>query len=285
MLSLQGRAEELCECAYYLEDFAVKKKNDQQALLVQWMKYAEAMRRELGISNQAAKVYLLPGSNQSMICGNALARLIGFSRSAWDTVKQAYKEKKHAPKHALTGVLGDSACRTNAEHTALMHEFFERAETMSEPRATKVIRDIVGDKVETDLRGDEDVLDLPAYITKLGLYKKLLAECQWQYTFNSKNKVIETKKLNEEDATSVPSWPTFYRFWKKNYPKLVIQKPSADICGDCHKFANSYKTLNSRNKKKEATNDSSDSDSSSDGAADAGSIPDLAVDADGKTMD
>jgi hypothetical protein len=288
MMALYGNAEEVINCAYYLEEFALKKKGEQQDLLIQWIKYAEAMRRELGVSNQAAKVYILPGSNASMICGNALARLIGYSRSAWDTVKKAYTQKQ-SPKHALAGVFGAAACRTNAEHTALLHDFFQRAEAMAEPRATKIIRDIVGDHVETDLRGDENQLDLPAYISKLGLYKKLLAECQWRYSFNSKNKVIQREKLNDAEAKSVPSWSTFRRFWKSNYPLLVIQKPSEDICGECHKFANSYKTLNSRNKKKAAAVNSNSDDSSSDdeGVEDSGSVPDLGLeeaDPDGKSI-
>jgi hypothetical protein len=246
------------------------------------------MRRELGISNRASKTFILPGSNTRMICSNALARLTGFSRTAWNTVKSSYK-KQELPVHGLHGRTGPNANKTNADYAVMLHEFFQRQEATAEPRATKVIRDLVADRVEVEHRGDEHLLDLPAYITKLGLYKKLLAERQWQYTFNSKKRVIEKKKLSD-DASKCPNWTSFRYFWKQHYPHLVIQKPSEDICGECHTFAHSYKTLNSKKnkaaKEKHSDDDSSSSDNDKEADAEAVAIPELVGDeGDGKTCE
>jgi hypothetical protein len=70
----------------------------------------------------------------------------------------------------------------------------------------------------------------------------------------------------------------FLRFWKKHYPLLVIQKPSEDICGDCHTFANSYKTIISK-QKKQASKSNTDSDDSTESDAEdkesTASVPNL----------
>jgi hypothetical protein len=44
-----------------------------------------------------------------------------------------------------------------------------------------------------------------------------------------------------EDGPGSISWPSFCRFWSKNYPKIVIQRPAEDLCDDCVVFANRHK--------------------------------------------
>lgn len=275
--------DERVECAYFLESFALKSKQEQQLMLLQWMRYAEAMRRETGAAKGAAKTFLLPGSNITLICGNAMARLIGFSRRAWSTVKLSYQSKE-LPSHGLIGKAGN---KKNQSHDDLLVEFFERTKSLAEPRATKIIRELVDGEVVVDFKDDDDKLDLPAYMSKRGMYKKLIAECHWEYTYSQRYNIIEKKKISPDAAPSVPSWPSFLSFWKKHYPTLVIQSSAEDICGDCHIFAHAYKTLAASKKSKKATeqgSDDSDSNDDSDkdeaAATSEASIPDL-DDADG----
>jgi hypothetical protein len=278
--------DERFECASYLaSDFALKCKKDQQGILLQWMRYAEMMRRETGAGMQGAtKMFLLPGSNTTLVCANAMARMIGFSRRAWGTVKEAYLQKA-IPMHGLIGKAGN---KKNQSYEDLMVEFFERTKTLAEPRATKIIRHLVDDQIQVDFRDDDDKLDLPVYMTKRGMYKKLLAECHWEYSYNSKCNIIEKKRINADATPSVPSWPLFLAFWKKHYPDLVIQSSSENICGDCHVFANAYKTLASK-KSKASNKNNTDSDDSDDSTGDdddeeqlSTTVPDLDEDDTGK---
>jgi len=276
--------EAVVDCVdFMVYDFARKTKEQQQGILIDWMRYAEVMKRELGYASTggkggSVKAFLLPGSNGRLICGNATARLIGYSRKSWATVKTCYKQKT-APQHGLRGKAGN---KKNQEYEDILHEFFIKVEAMAEPRATKVVRDIVGDQVEFCLRGDEHIVDLPAYLTKRGLYKKLLADHDWQYTFSSKQNITDKKKLSEDAAAKMPTWSTFRNFWKKHYSNLVIQKPSEDICGECHRFAISYKTLNRRNKSNNATSNDDSDDSETEDESTGLTEEVLAVDLDGK---
>jgi hypothetical protein len=37
------------------------------------------------------------------------------------------------------------------------------------------------------------------------------------------------------------SWPTFFYYWKTNYPKLRVRKPIEDICSMCYIIQNTHK--------------------------------------------
>ena len=52
--------DDINDCAHYLVDFSKKKKVDRQAILLDWMKYAGVMKRQLA-AGPNARVYLLPG--------------------------------------------------------------------------------------------------------------------------------------------------------------------------------------------------------------------------------
>lgn len=233
--------EDLYESAVYLEDFSLKKKQERQQLVIEWMKYADAMKKEIELDPRrtASRTFLLPGTSTALICSNACARIIGFGRSTWTTVRKAF-ETKQPPTHGLTGKESNRA--KNTGYDALLREFFDRLEEMATPRATLEVRELVGDKVNVSLKeSDTEKKELPPYMTKLGLYKQLSKECNQELVFNNRNKVVE--KIRKRDAKQCPDWHTFRSFWEKEYSHIVIPKPREDICGDCHKFANLHKSL------------------------------------------
>jgi hypothetical protein len=43
------------------------------------------------------------------------------------------------------------------------------------------------------------------------------------------------------EALQVCSWATFRRFWNREFPNLLIPRPSEDICGLCYTFAQGHK--------------------------------------------
>jgi len=39
---------------------------------------------------------------------------------------------------------------------------------------------------------------------------------------------------------NIPSWGTFLSYWNQHYPKMKIQHPREETCGQCYIFANSF---------------------------------------------
>lgn len=265
--------ESQSDTCFYLLDFAQKPKVERQAIVLDWMKYAEAMRRELELdgTQKQPRIYLLPGSTTHMICANACSRLVGFNRRAWTTVKKAY-EKNEIPKHGLSGKPSNAR---KESYEKLLGDYFATLEGMATPRATVEVREMVGDKVDVSTREGEAIKELPTYMTKLGLYKKLLGECKVSYTFSNKNRRIE--KQAKEDSIECPDWHTFLDYWKKNHPSLVIPRPREDICGDCHRFVNLHKSLKDAASGKKRKHDAVDDASAVDvlNEDDESSIPSL----------
>jgi hypothetical protein len=97
----------------------------------------------------------------------------------------------------------------------------------------------------------EEYIELPTCYSKRSLYNRLLQDCNWSLTLDAKGRVKQLVPALDSDGNAfdpvpIPSWAKFHEYWRKNYPKLVIQKPSADICGDCYIFANQHKYASSR---------------------------------------
>ena len=246
--------DDINDCAFYLEEFSCKKRDDRQRIVLEWMRYAKVMRSQQLYSSNVARVYLLPSSSEILICSNACARLIGFAHSAWQTVKKAF-DSGDIPYHKSNG-------NTNAKVSSfddLLHDFFIKLEGLAAPRATRLVRDIVGDRVEINLRDNDEAgeIELPTYYTKRSLYKKLAADCQWEFSCSSHGKYSEKKSLIDNNTVQkLPDWATFHAFWQKHYSHIRIPRPSEDICEDCHKFVNAYKSSkaksDSRKRKLEA---------------------------------
>jgi hypothetical protein len=151
--------------------------------------------------------------------------------------------------------------------------------------------------VKVSLREDGDDIELPTYYTKRSLYKQLGADCKWELASSSTGN-ISKKKLDGCTVEQLPSWRTFTRFWKRYYPHVHISKPNEDICEDCHKFVNYYRTAKAKsdsNKKRKASvlndevgdtdSEDEDEDEDEDDEADAGgstSTPTMATDDEGE---
>lgn len=86
---------------------------------------------------------------------------------------------------------------------------------------------------------DLEVVDLPSNFSKGGLYARYCKEvCGTTVKFDAKHRLVSAEGVSGTEKEDIPAWSTFLNFWKKNYPKLRIQKPAKDICGDCYKYAN-----------------------------------------------
>ena len=243
----------------YLFDFSLKERKDQRILIVEWMKYGVAMKQRAynGVRHDNRKLFLIPGVNkpEAMICTYALCALLGMTHNSWDPLWKKVKDGLPI-EHGLTGKVGN---KRNVNHHLVLTEFFEEMKAFAGPRATRLVRGLVRNQVNIDLRDDdEEVLELPTCFTKQGLYNHYLLQLGWTFTYDNNGKVVD-KTASSEDLPNPASWPTFLSFWNESYPKLVIPNPAEDICNECFRFANQHKFATTTTRK-ETSEDSSDND-------------------------
>ena len=247
--------EETMQFGRAMSGLLKKTRKDIDRHVVEWVKYAEASRRDLAGRDKATqqRVYLLPGAHKHKVCKNAIAALFGYGRDSWKTLVQAAKEGEFRD-HGLTGKCSNNLKKFN--HAPLLHEFFTKTQLHAAPRATKIVRcEVCGAdgsvRVETELRDvDEELFELPPNFSKLGLYKRMCREeCGLMLKFDNKNRMIGKEPIEGKEQRPVPCWGTFCNFWERNYPKMIIQKPRQDVCGDCFKYANRFKTLSGTKRK------------------------------------
>lgn len=239
MSSLQSiiTVEEKSIVASFMHSFAKRDWHGQRLLVVEWMKYGEIGK---ATNRHTQNVYLLPGSSQHLICKSSLAKLIGWGRYAWNRLMKCMRADTSAPVHALVGRKGN---KFNISYDIMLRTFFNEIQELSSPRATQIVRIVArdGDEEELVMRdANNDVTELPSYVTKRCLYKRFVKEYGWDYHSSSRGAVSLTEREGEAQ-TEVPSICSFHRFWKEEFPDLIVTKPRADICGDCYIYANQSK--------------------------------------------
>ena len=236
--------------AAHLHSFALLDWSGQRHVAMEWMKHAVNAKQYM----RGPRLYLFPGSTRFMVCKNALARVIGFSRIKWRGIWSCVKNEIPLPMHGhshkpgdndAVGGQGNRSCKDKTTMDALK-SFFKFVTTLAAPRATRLVRALSTTGTNTsELRDDDDdLIELPTYLSKRGLYKKFLGDNGYTYTADAVGRITISKDDNNDNAnklSSPPSFRTFMRYWKKNHLKLVIPKPREDICGDCFIFANQSK--------------------------------------------
>jgi hypothetical protein len=86
---------------------------------------------------------------------------------------------------------------------------------------------------------------------------------EWEFTFDNKSRCDSKKRIDGKEATEDKepvSWPAFCLYLKQNFPKLVIQSPSEDICDDCVVYANRHKFVKGRRKRLVCTEEDNEKD-------------------------
>ena len=232
----------------YLIDYFKRPFTEQRSLVAEWKRYAKILSDEMEMGRRALtssctkQVFLLPGSSCHRLCHNAIAKLVGKSKFAWQSIGEEGKELQHGhankkPNNSMSETMEDK-----------LNEYFFSLSRLGQPRATKIVRGLSADKneVTTELKdADVDLIELPACHTKRALYRSFLYENGWEVTFDNKSR-METSTAGDNGPPI--SWPTFCSFWKKNFPKLIIQPQSEDLCDDCIIFANQHKYSSNKDK-------------------------------------
>ena len=146
-------------------------------------------------------------------------------------------------RHGLTGRTGKESNRANKEFYAMMDSFFADIETLCTPRATRLVRDIVG---AAELRDQEDELvELPPYMTKSGLYKRFVSErAGYRLVHDAKHRLTGQFAIPGKEQKAFPSETSFIDYWNTNFAYIIPQKKvREDICGDCYTFSNSHRFI------------------------------------------
>ena len=184
--------EAIASIVDYLYYFGLLEKEEQSGIIKEWIKYAESAQLQIMNRTERKRAYLLPGSTL-LICKDALCKLLGLGHDAWSTYTKL--ARKNLP---LThGLANQPSNNRDKEMDAALQEYFERLQQLLSPRSTLLIRTLVSDKVETELRGDEDDMELPSHFTKKSLFNQLLAEFGWKYTYDAKGRTIKKEEIDD----------------------------------------------------------------------------------------
>ena len=151
---------------------------EQRQLVAEWVRYANSSRF-VGKKN-----FLLPGISTIRVCRNAIAKIIGKSKVAWNSIGKEGKEG-----HGLSNRKSNN--RISDEIEAALHDYFFSLQELAAPRATRLVTDLAADKlsVRTELKDtDSDLVELPSCHSKRALYRSFLHSQGWELKFDSKSR-------------------------------------------------------------------------------------------------
>lgn len=233
----------------WLWEFALKKREEQLQIVVEWVKYSRRMESSQRQGRAKLLLFIIPGTAQTPCCKDAICRLIGWGSNRWDSCMQIAKGTK-AVQH---GSLHKTPNARKVFVTEQLTEFFENMKQLACPRATLFVRGLVTNTssesattLSQGLKNGEEVFELPSATSKRSLYGRYLREHGWRYSVNYKGSTTNTEALPHMDQQQVCSWPTFVTFWNSKHASIVIARPRADICNECYIYANRHKYLVSK---------------------------------------
>ena len=247
------------------------------------------------------------GISQPSICRNALCGMLYVGRKLWKTAMKDTADREHALKGKMDVESGRG--KEMAEVYQSLHSFFTEVEDEALPFAMRLLRDETG----TNTRDDNvDDVVLPPHVTKHSLYARWCYSRGWKVEKKSSAKTImkSTKEYTKRDYEPVDedgislfppgseygkviSWPSFLRYWKRNFGHVKLRKKGADICTDCLIIMNDFRSCQRRRaactpvprEGRDADEDGAEEDDSSDSDMDISSSDDDDDDDDEDTVD
>jgi hypothetical protein len=141
-----------------LIDFAKKDWATQRGIITWWIRYATVLDTNIPHNHreQKRRIFVLPGT-EYLICKNAMAKLIGFGRDAWQNCKSLMLSGNDVNiKH---GQAGRKPNNHRPEVHEAMHQFFEKTKLFAQPRATVFVKNMIegvmaeDDSVSVETRG------------------------------------------------------------------------------------------------------------------------------------
>ena len=209
----------------------------------------------------------MDGLQQHLICEAAWTTLHNLKQTAFDTVKDrsAGTQSYHHGNRDKRGV--------SSEHEEAYAFIFDKLnqliEEFCEPHAHRIIQDLAGQSTIKEDTNDY----LPPNFNKFQCYRNICYESGWILTPICRKKrkfeKIKNWELREgfyrtqeqldaaresgaiggeegEVAKPIVSWTSFHRYWKNNFPNLVVRSKGEDTCTDCARLHNELQELYGR---------------------------------------
>jgi hypothetical protein len=120
------------------------------------------------------------------------------------------------------------------------------------------------------VRDTNDIEELDPGWSKRRLFGSFAWKHGWKIRSTSKGSIVKEKRTDAnwsatEEPKQVCCRQSFNNYWSQNHPKLIVRKPSKDICSVCYKFSLLYRRKVGKRRRQAADNgDGIDSDSDND---------------------
>ena len=272
-LSDAEKSDEREGVATYMMNFFDKTKEERQRLLIEWIRYTQNQvhpRRFFIPVTDRVPVVIDGGEEEKelakqytvkigalrahLICRSALGFILDISKDAWSTCAKAVK-LNIIPQH------GNKYCRSgkgkqfDKNIKPDLDRHMKHIQRLAEPQSTRAVRDAVGALTLKDK--EDDVLYLPTHLSKRQIYEDFCLKRGHCMLITAKGYVSQNPPTT---AKSIPAWSTFLlSYWKREWPKLRLGKPSEDVCNLCHTFHQRFK-YRSLTKNKDAMDELDDSE-------------------------
>lgn len=212
----------------------------RSSLEIEWIKRANDWAKEHSHSSTKRKGYLLqikatePSFDEALpledeanvqplkACKHAMMLVLGIGKSRWKA------SAKHAaantfPVHGLKGKTGNKNAKKKARVDSDLRDYFAKLQDEAGVPATS---ELTGEGLR---EGEEEKIELPAHMTKRGLYKKFCWERGWKLVCDVKGNYTRSSRpydmefLDGSERKEVGAWSSFEKYWKDNHPNLKIK--------------------------------------------------------------
>jgi hypothetical protein len=261
-----NKKELKCNCLSLLEDhslrnsvalwtlwFARLAKETQQMIIIEKIRATKLVAGQRQ-KNQFLQLYFIPFTTELpdvaeklgdvRICKCAMMAVLRMGRSAWSTCKEAVDSGSN-PQHGLKGQECARSKKFKIQVEPGLKEFYTTVVIpLSGPRPTRSTRQQSGAaNAEEDL--EDDFTELDPEWTKRRLFGRYCWDLGYSVTKGSteQGSTEQVKRREDEDWLAsgaeygqVCSWGFFWGYWRQNHSKIIVPKPSKDICGLCYQF-------------------------------------------------
>ena len=223
----------------------------QQNQFLEWMKYGESTK---SIYNDriSKPVYIVPYSTiyrrgrrelsnaieKEKVCVNAMLLLLGKKFRFYSTVRNHFTNHTIPTNNYNANENRRRKILIRGEYEELM-EFLNRIETLAEPSATRLVREVTGTLTIRD--NNEDTVYLPSSMSKRGVYRQYCDERGKKVVTKHDGSTFLETLPNHPNEKECITWAMFHLFWKEHFYYMKVSKCSEDICRECYIFFNRNK--------------------------------------------
>ena len=232
--------------ADFLYQHGHKKKEARTQTLIDWLRSAKVN----GSGHSNAKYHfpvpyvtsedtpLSPEAEHKLsrhrLCVQTIRRMFNLGNAAWKSVKKQAGLSSVAKKHGNRGKGRPSLTTGDGQVARDLRDFFTQLEKLGEPRATRVVREEVG---EVTIRDHDDIaIWLPMTYGKRAVYRMYVRGMGYEVSTRKNGKFVR-KWIGEGEQKKIISYATFHKYWALEHGHIKIASRREDVCDKCFVFA------------------------------------------------